>query len=590
MIRAIGNLGLYSLKEKGEDPLNNLLDDAVVDYVLLIKLNDRVEIQYEGIDIEEYDSNNKSRYLYKKGSPRGGDITPSSVYLKDIKNPNKSLSRYLLSLSKIENDFFKKLNEYFKVEENKKKLFEEIEEKIENKKKYLLSIKIGEKYLRDIEEVRNLIDKNKGEKFSRRESFSSEEKISRSEIPKKCYLCGEEKIVNGFTNTFQFYTLDKKGFMTGGFNRKYAWRNYPVCDECGELLEIGKKFLKEEFRDTFGGLTYFIIPNFILDINIGENFNEYRKIIEKLTSKNLKKISLADDKREGIMKGEKKILKLASEMNNNFSVNIMFYKEQNAEFKILQNIEEVLPSRLKFLLDNKDEIEDTDKYEEFSPIGGKYNLRINFFNLKKFFKSEKLFLECMNDIYINKKIDKDFITKIFIETIREKYIEEKEILSTVLESFMWYKFLIKINVLKNFSEGDEKCMIEESKENKIYLDFLLKHTEVLNTDVKKAIFLEGVLVGKLLKLQEQKLKPFYSRLNGLKLNEKLIKRILAEAINKLNEYDKNYYNNLEKLISEYLLMSNFEHITNDEISYYFVLGMNLVDEFKNNIAEKEEEK
>ena len=46
-------------------------------------------------------------------------------------------------------------------------------------------------------------------------------------------------------------------------------------------------------------------------------------------------------------------------------------------------------------------------------------------------------------------------------------------------------------------------------------------------------------------------------------------------INKLEEYDKNYYRNLEEAIGKYMLKSSFSEYTVDEISFYFTLGMTL---------------
>jgi CRISPR-associated protein Csh1 len=46
--------------------------------------------------------------------------------------------------------------------------------------------------------------------------------------------------------------------------------------------------------------------------------------------------------------------------------------------------------------------------------------------------------------------------------------------------------------------------------------------------------------------------------------------------NKLEEYNKNYYRGLEALISKYMLQAGDGwNISKDEVSFYFVLGMNL---------------
>ena len=114
-----------------------------------------------------------------------------------------------------------------------------------------------------------------------------------------------------------------------------------------------------------------------------------------------------------------------------------------------------------------------------------------------------------------------------------------------------------------------------------YEDFFVKHPEFFYSNTIKAVFLTGILCQKLLNIQyrDRKAIPFRSRLNSLKLSEKLIRRLLVEIQDKLEQYNKNYYKDLETVIAWYLLDSQFE-LTNNEISFYFVMGMNLSNEFK----------
>jgi len=122
---------------------------------------------------------------------------------------------------------------------------------------------------------------------------------------------------------------------------------------------------------------------------------------------------------------------------------------------------------------------------------------------------------------------------------------------------------------------------EEIKE-KVEL-FFNKFYDFFNSNAKKAIFLEGVLTQYLLNIQyrERKAAPFRIKLKGLKLDEKQIRKLLPEIQNKLEEYGKNYYRDLESIISYYFVSSgNAWNVTNDEISFYFTLGMNLSDLFK----------
>jgi len=121
------------------------------------------------------------------------------------------------------------------------------------------------------------------------------------------------------------------------------------------------------------------------------------------------------------------------------------------------------------------------------------------------------------------------------------------------------------------------------------LDDFLSRFPILDEATKRALFLEGILALKLLNIQfrDKNAKPFYSRLNGLKIDEKVARRLLPEMINKLEEYDKNYYKELEEAISYYFTQSDFSKFTVDEMSYYFALGLSLGKHYKK--EDKEEE-
>ena len=55
-------------------------------------------------------------------------------------------------------------------------------------------------------------------------------------------------------------------------------------------------------------------------------------------------------------------------------------------------------------------------------------------------------------------------------------------------------------------------------------------------------------------------------------------KIFPEAQNKLEEYNKNYYKQLEEIIAEYFIKAGNEwNLKDDELNFYFLLGMDLSD-------------
>lgn len=119
--------------------------------------------------------------------------------------------------------------------------------------------------------------------------------------------------------------------------------------------------------------------------------------------------------------------------------------------------------------------------------------------------------------------------------------------------------------------------------------FFEEFSDFFNNDAKKAIFMEGVLAQLLLDIQksDRGSTPFRSKLQGLKLDERVVKELLPTIQNKLEEYGKNYYKDLETVISEYMIQAGDGwRMSKDEISFYFVLGMNLSDKFKSRKKEE----
>lgn len=174
-----------------------------------------------------------------------------------------------------------------------------------------------------------------------------------------------------------------------------------------------------------------------------------------------------------------------------------------------------------------------------------------------------------------------------MEKISREYLNDNWVEIWVLKAYKILIYLEKIKILER-KRGVIKMDVYE--EDNVYEEFF-KENNLLDDDVKKALFLEGVLVQKLLNIQynERNSTPFRSRLNGLKIDEKVVKRIFTETINKLEEYNKNYYKKLEEIIGRYMLNADFKKYSVDEMSFYFTLGMTLEKHFKPEDLNKDKE-
>ena len=610
MIHALKAMGDYVqtktessfLSQVVENPNSNGKYNTVL--VVLFN-NDDDELKYQEIQMEEFSKNKLEKYAYVSGSPRGGDLTPTSKITKldttysRIQRPLKKLVKKIKKQDELnkEEQTIVDIYNIFQDEDLSDEIYQELEKiSYDDNAVLTLGVKTNDriKYVGDfIKFTDSLLDKyEKG--FYFKKSYNKAEKNSVGKN-NQCYICSKEKEETyGYVGTFAFYTLDKPGFTTGGFNRGEAWKNYPVCSDCARTLDLGKKYLEENLSSRFSGINYFIIPKTIFASET--ETEEMFEILEELEDK--KKLSLKKDNKKSLSGSQDDLFQMMSEFKNYVNFNLMFYEEINSAFRILLYVEDVLPSYIQKIFDAKDEMDRNNLFTNLQGKDGPFKLSFTFKTISNFFyvnqrgKQDftKSFLEITNNIFSEKSISYDLLINRFISHIREKFVNNQSYWLDNLKALQILKFLNKLDLLNQKGEEEKFMPTVDSEYKKNIVDFLDAHHDVLNTNSKKLVFLEGVLAQKLLNIQASDgsgSQPFRARLNGLKLNEKIIKRLYTEIINKLEEYDKNYYKQLEELIADYILESDLSEISNNEISFYFVTGMNQANKF--NFQKSEEE-
>ena len=605
MIEAIKNIGEYAIKKEKKnvnDPLDILIGNPAnrntenILFIILDKKNG--EFKYTGIEIEEFSKEKLMKYLYRKGGgARGTDITPTSMVTEIEKTFNIKILSWFKKYNSDQNNQYNLLHKiYLVLENNKTKIIQDLKEKSE-KGNNIISLKINSNYLGDLEIFKNILVSNANENYFKKFGIESksEEKL--------CSVCKKRQSeVYGFVSTFNFYIVDKPGFVSGGFRQKNSWRNYPVCLNCALTLEEGRKYLRDNLNFNFYGFRYLLIPKFVKGIQ-EEIQNSIFKAIKsqkdpKFIKKEIKRLTNDEDEALELMSKKENYL------NNNF---LFYYAPKGFDgkvFNILLYVEDILPSRLKKLFEAKEKIDQEEMYRNcmvptFNDRGkkdGEKPLEFNFGILRTFFPRisnnrtfNKYFLDITNKIFTNKPVEYDFLLNFIVKKIRDDFTKDYSTKIDTLKGFMLLNYLKELKILKLKKEvkmetKDLLSLESEEKEIKERVElFFNKFSNFFNSNLKKAIFLEGVLTQYLLNIQyqERKSTPFRVKLKGLKLDEKQIKKLLPEIQNKLEEYGKNYYRDLESIISNYFVLSgNDWSVTNDEISFYFTLGMNLSNLFK----------
>lgn len=577
--------------------------------LILLKENDS-NYSFSRVIMDEFKSD-LGLYLYKKGAPNGTDITPTSKLAGSLEKTfrNRFLKWFAnydsYDLSDEDKNALKKMN--VALNEEKDRILSELQRKSSEKNSKDNAIitmgfegNDGYSYLGECPIFSKILMRKGKDKYFVKKSQGE----SRGERA-VCSVCKETKDeVYGFAIPWTFHTFDKPGFIAGGFKVNESWKNTPVCFDCATRLEVGKKYIEENLDFGFYGFRYLLVPKLSFERDGNETLKEVLAILAKQGEKRNLKINREVKNR--ITSDEDEVLEFVKDQKDFFSNSLLFYKKEQSSYRILLLIDGILPSRLRVLFDAKEKVDKRFKIYNDSLLSEdqkeKNHLEFNFGVLRRFFPSEsknrtfdKIFLEIVDKIFVGDRISYHLIMDFVMNEVRSAFIKDFPTNIATLNGFLLLHYikeldLFKSNIteMKDMNEQSNKLLRTEELES-LPLEqrierFFEANRDFFNSDAKKATFLEGVLTQMLLNIQykNKKATPFRTKLHGLKLNEPLIKRLLPEIQNKLEEYEENYYRDLETLIAEHFVSSgtNWKE-TDNELSFYFVLGMNMHKLFRN---------
>ncbi|EDP75367.1 TIGR02556 family CRISPR-associated protein [Hydrogenivirga sp. 128-5-R1-1] len=547
-----------------------LYDDVKADKVLVLNFDERGN--FKGVELEKFSKDKLNKYLYKKAKGSNPPtLTPTLILNREKRKPTdkkspimktlENLEKALKSCSVAEKDIPNLNLEKERTEES----IEEATKDIPNKEKVLLTIKVDGKYIGELEGFKRAV-----EKLSAQEGKDSKGKAV-------CSVCLEEGEVSGDISPYKFYTIDKPGYISGGFDKKEAYRNFPLCYECKRYIEEGKRLIDNKLKFNLSGLRYQLIPELMTDKE-----EVVLEVVESLFNNDVRKIKLSNREKRPLLSGEDDILELLSEERDVLSVNLLFLESQQGAERILLHLQDIYPSRLRQLFDAKGKVEKFLGLENFT-----YETVYRFFSKSDPSKRnpdlQKYFLEVVDKTFRSIRIDAKFLIRFLLGRIRDAVKKSEEGYPWVIRDAFGVFLFVKLTT-------GEVVMERMDFEN---LEEFLKSLPAVDTDLKKGLFLMGALTERLLRVQrnERGSKPFLKKLKALKMNETDLKGLLPEIRMKLEEYDRYRAgeDRLFKLASQYLSEAPSKwNMSIDEMNFYFALGMGMFDKLAEFIYRKED--
>lgn len=536
------------------------------------------EVIYTGIDVTDYNLNIAQKYLLRRGSSRGTNYGPSAQLTEVNKTLNVKIKAWFKDLQSEEsngNDQNIILKIYQLINDNQKEIEAYISKNMPKGKdvKNLLTVKVDGKFPADIGTFYQSYSDKIRKKLVGEESYSG-----------TCCLCGEKNVdLLPKVDVFKFYTLDKPGFISGGFSEENIWRNCPVCISCEPVLREGKKYMLDHLGFNFYGIYYYLIPSSTCNqdvqdilVDMLENISNKSFSFKEGASKEID--SLSDD-----------IFDELAEYGDVNSFRIIFFKKENSAERILLDIKDIFPSRFRELYSAKYKIEET-----YNSI---INEKFNFNYFREFLKKtdnkmrdndlDNNFLSLTKDIFTGEKLSVSTLLPHYMRNIRYAFVNDDKFYVTILHAWIGINYLYEIGCIDYRREDFMEEKLEE---------ILGPYSLGLDTNIKKALVLTGALAKKVMNIQFRELNgstPFTSKLKGLKMRQTDVQGLISEAVNKMMEYKS--FSKSSELIANTAFKLIIEtdpkwELSTDEINFYIAGGMTLSKELYDGLKDETKDK
>ena len=608
--RAVQEIGEFALiKQNDASPYQLYTEEItpgkVCTMAVIVFSKTKDAIQYQHIDAANVNQDNYQQYAYRKGTSRGGDITFTTKF-GDVDKKLKVLAKQWSSLIDVAEQVSPQEYQLFKVwhiafEENREKIQTDLSDfynGLDKKKQlasgYTLALETNgdRKLLATFETVRHQLVTSGTEGKKEKYKVVSEGKDN------VCSVClKKQPVLYGFASPFKYATVDKPGTVSGFFNQKNNWINYPICEQCALTLELGKNYITKHLTKSFFGNRYYLIPKTILP----HDKKSLRKAID-----GLQRIDYDARHQDTIKSRENYLMNRIGKLDNSFTLNMLFFEENatTKAVKIKLMLEEIPPSRFRELfIDAPQKVNEHSLYELADHIPAqkeKINLTFSFGIIKQFF--EDTFYDTVYRVFTGKSINRQELLTRFMHVIRSNYnkkmtsdgyVEQKHL--TILKAHLLLRYFEVLTIVEPPTRTLMIPGIEEREEisKKATFDmekmkaFIRENNEFIYDESIAGMFALGVLVSLVLNMQNAYLgsTPFEKKLKGFNLSANDLERVFIEALNKVNQYSKGgpyTYKELREFISENFALNRHKiaKLTNQERSFYFVTGLELGRKFK----------
>lgn len=376
----------------------------------------------------------------------------------------------------------------------------------------------------------------------------------------RCHLTGEKASVTTNMTRFKFkyYITDKQGFASGavphGFRSSLA-----ISKDAYISLLVGERFVRREMDFYLAGTSGYILPDFHIHKMTQEFVSDLERVLKSIKNRALLNI--------GIRKLDELIYE-EIQRESGYMLNLLFYKQSKANFKVLRLIRDVPDYRLGELREQASKTKELgdDFYGESSQwlltLQRMYYLlpvRVTRENNKPVYLTQRI-LAFYDTLISGGLVERKQLVNQFMELVEVyrfgnpsyhvsdnfKNLDEPDRMRRL--SSLLIAYIAQSNLLLAFLR--DQTQLKEGNVDLLYLDEL--HLNDAQRDYLKrlrytpeqtAVYLLGVLIGEIANAQyrlgpggKEGKKTILNKLNYQGMTLPRVQRLATEIFDKLRQY------------------------------------------------------
>jgi CRISPR-associated protein Csh1 len=370
------------------------------------------------------------------------------------------------------------------------------------------------------------------------------------------------------------YNLNNPGSIAGGFLANNAHRNFPVCGDCALSIADTFTFANTHLASSMAGQTYLVLPY--------SNSEEVREELRERLGQQPQRYSLG--KVRDLVADEWELVDEFGNQGDQLALAIIFYRQQNAAWRVQAEVQHLLPSRLQALhaaaraIERAPDLIALSKKEE-QPV------RISAMTFKTFAGgSDKASEETLRDwlaaLFAGESIARRHLLHALVARLVDTGKRNPALLHWMTrQAWGLYRYARQVRFILDDSMEALPAM-SDATPNSPYGRYVREHADFFRQPELVAAFLTGCYAAQVTSVQRQErgADPFAKKFVGRVLTRQHLRRLYREGHGKLAQYGKLGYviAGLDPdLANAWVVCGDAWGVSDEEATFAFTLGYSL---------------